>query len=219
MRRNKTVLMFTCISVVALVLSACQKEVSMESFSGTPSGETGSGGNGSELGNWKAIKMVVDGTSTVTINQSGSVLKAVTYSKYTTKNNTGLISFNGSQLTMKNEGYDLDYVAKTESYLDGVLFDNSSTPVQFSVQAPDATVAYQKISADSLYFPAGDIFSPSTGQSIPGGASAFGVRLIFKGDTLIMHGQTESNTSVNIQGMQGEMHDKSAFDYYLLKQR
>jgi hypothetical protein len=172
---TKTAIMKKINLILAFVLSSlvfvsCQKELSSED--GGNGGGTGGGGTGSGsiIGNWKLLEFEVKTNSTVITGSGATQEKLVTTSHYITKNNTGIVNFDGSKMTQTNLSYSVDTIAKTYYYVGGALIDQMEAPFQFTLPPYNSTGTYRQIGSDSLYFEGGSGFvSGSTVQGPPGG--------------------------------------------------
>jgi hypothetical protein len=175
MNRNFTLLLA---AFFALFIISCQKEIQSESgipagnagsTPGTPNGSTGSASD--LLGTWKFVSLQVKSKTTNLTNAGGAVMKAQSEAEYTTTNNGGTITFDATTMSTKNLTYTVNATVLTTMYENGVLLNSLSLPLQSILPPSNSTGQYTRISADSLYFPSGAIFSGGVnGASEPSGA-------------------------------------------------
>lgn len=158
-------------------------------------------------GKWKFISLEAQTNNTQQVSEGGSVLKTVTSSAYTTENNSGYITIDGTKMTSNNISYSINAISKSFIYQDGTLTDTVSLPVQFTAPASSASATYQRIGADSISFQTGSVFMEGATQSTRAG----GARIKMEHDRLyLMQSVTESTTdtdqgAISSQTVQGKM--------------
>src|SRR6266540_3520317 len=95
--------LFPLLIAVVVMSISCRKETSKEGAGGgTPIDTTGNSGgdtSGIEIGNWKFVSFHVTILQTNEYTQDTNEIKTITTTEYTTENNSGTISFNGSTMT------------------------------------------------------------------------------------------------------------------------
>ncbi len=184
-------------AVAAIVFASCQKEISVDSTSG--SGGSGGGGStsGSIIGTWKFVNAVNDATATVIMDDGTDIIKTVSLTKYTTENNKGTITFTADKMIYKDLSYSIASTTKGYFYVNADLIDSIEAPFNFSLPTYSAEVPYTKVGADSLYFPGGSMSIPSggTAQSQPQG-----MKYRFEGNKLIVYGIIKNESTIDVGG-------------------
>lgn len=150
------------------------------------------GNSGQLIGNYKFLYVTLQAQSTTLESAGGQTQKTVTYSNYTTVQNSGTVNFTADSISSNGVGYTADFTAMGYVYLNNVLTD--SVPFPFSETYPPSNTAtkYDVIGQDSIFFHGG---YPIAGL---GGGSAIappnGGRFSFKSDTLFMVSHFLQNT-------------------------
>lgn len=193
---------------LAIVFTACQKEV--DYATGNNSGGTGgTGGNGSTNstsnieGDYDFVGMAAHTESSITVNTSGSEVKAVTVSDYVTRDNTGTMKITSDQFISTNLGYSIDTMINVKTYLDNVLFDDSDVPFTGSTPPTSGTTPYVRNSADSITATGFLGIPTDPSGAIPTGPA--GLKLSWSGDTLLLKVNTSFTQSVSQGGVPGTM--------------
>lgn len=210
MRNFTPSLLFGCI---LLLLVSCSKEKSVDTLGYTPgssnntnnssnnNNNNGGSSTGSEIGTWTFINMHATTLSSVEYNTGFSNEKAVTVSDYTTQNNAGTITFDGSKMTATGLAYDVNAIAKTYMYTDNVLDDSLDFP--FTANIPSSTASnatYKKVTSDSIYIQSGAF----TGMDPNGGTTQgmpSGYRLKWDGDKMYMSMSYTQTSNQVVSGM------------------
>jgi hypothetical protein len=186
---------------LAIVFTACQKEVDYATGNNTGNtGGTGGTGNAGNIeGDYDFVGMTAHTVSAITVNASGSEIKAVTTSDYVTKENTGRMKITSDQFISTNLAYSIDTVVNVKTYLDNVLFDDSDVPYAQSTPPSSSTTPYVRNSADSITAtgPLGIPSDPS--GAIPTGEAGF--KLSWSGDTLVLKTNTSVTQSISQNGV------------------
>lgn len=181
------------VAMMTLIFTSCQKELSFQrdaNGNGTGNGNGNPPGTdaGNITGNYRFVGMSSDTWSSLTLNTGGMNMKTIATSVYTTTNNSGALKIDATNFQFTNLSYDLSTVVSVEAYMDNVLMTQMDQPWDFSLAPTNTASSYQRISADSVYFPSGFAASAptgtSTGASYPTGP--MGARLSWSGDTLLM---------------------------------
>ena len=208
MRNFTPSLFFGCI---LLLLVSCSKEKSVDTLGYTPgssnngsnggNNNTGGSSTGSEIGTWTFINMHATTSSSVEYNTGFSNEKAVTVSDYTTQNNAGTITFDGSKMTATGLAYDVNAIAKTYMYTNNALNDSLDFP--FTANIPSSTASnatYKKVTSDSIYIQSGAF----TGMDPNGGTTQgmpSGYRLKWDGDKMYMSMSYTQTSNQVVSGM------------------
>ncbi|MGF6930749.1 putative small lipoprotein YifL [Chitinophaga sp. W2I13] len=138
-------------------------------------------GNNKIEGTWNFAGVRVN--SIATISESGA--KATLYNDYTTFNNKGVMVIDGSTFKITGLSYSIDAVIRNVLYMDGVLVSDMQMPFQMDMDPYNASNPYKLVGADSIYFSAGVMETPSYG----GGTTevqAAGGKISWSGDTLLL---------------------------------
>jgi hypothetical protein len=172
----KKLILYCSVFSALMGFISCQKEVSGD----VPSTASSSG---TLIGNWKFVNLSAATESLVEVRDGIDVAKTITYSNYTTINNTGTIRFDATTMYANNLGYAVDALAKSYSYFNGVLEDSIEAPFSGSIAPATTQSNYKRIGTDSLYFEGGSIFNTSLGTitTQPNGA-----KLKWEGNKLYM---------------------------------
>ncbi len=172
------------IGCVLLVLVSCSKEKSIDTSEHAPGTGTGSAVGKSEKGVWKFLSMRGITSATVEFTQFGDAQKYVTLSDYTSTNNAGTVTFDGSTMTGTGLTYTIDGIAKTYIYTNGVVEDSLELPFGGTMPPTNSTASYKKIGSDSIYVQSGGFTSVGTGGTTQ--ASSGGYKLAWDGDKMTM---------------------------------
>ncbi len=190
--------------LILSVLSACQKEVSLQN-QGNNAG--GGGGNTSIEGNYDYKGTTASTKSTVVTGIGTAQEKAITTSTYTSLNNTGTVQITSTKFISGNIAYSINSLAFAEFYLGGVLVDTISTPFVFDLPATSGASDYRRIGTDSLYFDNGFASSGPTGGTGGGTAGSIpsGAKFRWSGDTLILNMNFSMSTTQDIGGIMAQI--------------
>jgi hypothetical protein len=173
--------------IIAIVVSSCQKEVSVDLPPRT--------NNGSLAGVWKFVNLNASTESTVEERDGSDIVKTVTKSSYTSEKNTGTIKFDTDTVLVNGLSYEIKTVAKSYIYDNGVLLDSLDFPFAFSVPLTNSKTKYKQIGSDSLYMEGGAVFNTTGGTATSQGQ---GFKIKFSGDKLIMTSNINQVKTVNI---------------------
>jgi len=190
---------------LALVFIGCQKEIDYAAAnnSGGTGGTGGTGNTKNIEGDYDFVGMAAHTESSITVDASGSQVKAVTVSDYITKENTGTMKITSDQFISTNLGYSIDTIVNVKTYLDNVLFDDSDVPFAGSTPPTNGATPYVRNSADSITA-TGFLGIPSDPSgAIPTGPA--GLKLSWSGDTLLLKVNTSFTQSVSQGGVPGTM--------------
>lgn len=167
-------------------------------------------------GSWALLEIIVHTRSAVDQAYGGDDYEDVTVSDYTTTKNSGTIAFSGAVATTTGITYEASFIALDSSYLDGQLVGIVDAPFDITIPATSGTSKYQQIGSDSLYFPAGGVFSMGTSggtQTTPVGST-----FTIHSDTLVMTTRIHQLVSQNIGGIPASQTDDALEIAYLKKQ-
>jgi hypothetical protein len=195
---------------LVIFFTACEKEVdyATDNTSGT-GGTGGNGGTGNTNstsnieGEYDFVGMTAHTVSSITVEASGSEIRAVTTSDYVTRENTGTMKITSDQFISTNLAYSIDTVVNVKTYLDNVLFDDSDVPYAQSAPPSSTTTPYVRNSADSITATGAMGIPSDPSGAIPTGQAGF--KLSWSGDTLLLKLNTSFNQSVSQNGVPGTM--------------
>ncbi|MBS1577019.1 MAG: hypothetical protein JST09_17105 [Bacteroidetes bacterium] len=152
--------------------------------------------NQSIVGNYKFVSLTASTISTQIVSDGVTEDKSVTYSNYTTKNNTGTLVIDDKNITSTDLSYSVDTIAKAYFYEDNILIDSTESNFHIDIPASSATSGYTLVSTDSIYMISGSMFfNGSTSSTGPAG-----VRYKVEGDKLYIYGGNSKTTQQNQSG-------------------
>jgi hypothetical protein len=202
MKKNSLYFLVAALSLLAV---GCQKELSVDSLNGGPGGGGGGGGNSALIGTWKFLELSAKTEADVRVSDGVDTERALTRSEYTTKNNKGTVSFDGSKMTSTGLGYDIDATAITYLFSNGVLVDSLDFPFTFSIPSSSGESKYKAIGSDSLYFESGFFTVPGTD---PQATQASGARYKIEGNIMTMTTAAANTTTQTQQGITTTQNNK-----------
>jgi hypothetical protein len=202
---KKTFLYFF-VAALSLFTVGCQKELSVDSLNGGPGGGSGGGGGNSALiGTWKFLELSAKTEADVRVSDGVDTERALTRSEYTTKNNKGTVSFDGSKMISSGVGYDIDATAMTYLFSNGVLIDSLDFPFTFSIPSSSGETKYKVIGSDSLYFESGFFTVPGTN---PQASQASGAKYKIEGNIMTMTTASSNSVTQTQQGITTTQNNK-----------
>lgn len=143
-----------------------------------------SGNSGQLIGNYKFLYVSLQSQDIAEESAGGQTEKTITYSNYTTVQNSGTVSFTADSIAAHGVGYTATFDALGYVYLNNVLTDSLSFPFSETYPPTNSATKYDIIGKDSIYFHGG---YPTAGL---GGGSTIappsGGRFSFKSDTLFI---------------------------------
>lgn len=134
-------------------------------------------------GSYKFIHLSASTVSAVSYMEAGTLQRAVTYSEYTTKSNTGSLEIDGRNMKSTGLSYAVDTITRTDYYEDNEWIDSFETPFKVNIPASDGTTGYKIITGDSIYVTNGSMFSGGTTTSV----EPTGMKYRIEGDKLIFN--------------------------------
>ncbi len=149
------------LAVLAIVITSCQKEKSLEASQASDI-----------AGNWIFVSMSAKTKNVIEYDDGGDVMKSITTSEYTTINNKGGVKITGDKFISTGVGYDVSADAYAEMYENGNLLTSLTMPFDFSVPSSSSQAPYIRVNADSMYFTSGGFVDMGSGgiPSLPVGA-------------------------------------------------
>jgi|GEM_PF-673669 len=195
--------LFPLLIAVVVMSISCQKETSKEGGGGgAPTDTTGNSGgdtSNTERGNWKFVSFHVTILQTNEYTQDTNEIKTITTTEYTTENNSGTISFNGSTMTTNAVTFSINTTANTLVYVDDVFADSLNFPITTTLTPQTTSADYKKIGADSLYFQSGGLIDIGTGWALP--PIPLGYKLQLNGTTMTITTVYDNVTNQTTQGI------------------
>lgn len=175
----------TAIVCLFVLVTSCKKE-------------NGGADNTDIMGDYDFVGMEAQTSSSATYTEFGETVRSVTTSHYFTEQNTGTISITASEFISTGVGYQTDFMATSQTYINGVLDDEFEMPYSFTAPPTSGTTTYTRINSDSLranQF----IGSSSSGPTTPTGP--VGVRISWSADTLVMRMSTTYTKTITQAGV------------------
>lgn len=144
-------------------------------------------------GTWSFVSMNVNGTTTTESLLGSETDKSVMVTRYTTDNNTGSITFDGSRMTCSNLSYSVISTSESYLYLNDILTDSFAYSFNFISPVINESVTYQTAAADSIYFGQGSVFMNGVTKS----TTPAGARINLSGNVLTLtQSVNEDSTAV-----------------------
>jgi len=141
--------------------------------------KSNSGGGGGQLpGTYKFLYVTAQVQSTTQVSGGGLNEKQVSYTNFTTTQNTGTVAITKDSIALQGVGYTENTNVKTYTYEGGVLTDSASLPFTEPVPPMDEGSKYSVIGTDSIYFKGGGLVSIGGTTQV---AQPSGGRFSFKG--------------------------------------
>ncbi len=133
--------------------------------------------------------------NTATVNKDSFII----VSKFTTIDNKGAVTFDGSTMAVNGLGYVIDTTASVTAYVSG--FNLGATPILIkdTVPATSYAVNYQLVGTDSIYFPLGG-FSASVGLSTGETIAINGAHYTIDGNKLTLTSSMVQADTINEGG-------------------
>ncbi len=138
-------------------ISSCTKEESIDSGSGSNTGQT------SLQGTWKFISNNGTINEAASFNVGGDEIKIENISTLSTKNPVGVYRITQTDFNGEGIGYDLTGTSAIKTYENGVLQSENTIPIDQNVPPTNLGSKYKLIGADSIYFATGAPGNPAGG--------------------------------------------------------
>ncbi|HMR92521.1 MAG TPA: hypothetical protein PKC69_09410 [Chitinophagaceae bacterium] len=191
---------FACI--LALLLSACEKEKDLQ-FEEPAHIEPGGGnGNNPEIaGEYTVVGVTGITLAEVTMTVSGTTNKTITRSYYTGKEVEGSAVITSNRINFYNTAFTVDTLQYFQTYLNGSLLMEDELPLEIPASPVSSSASYAWVAGDSLRMynmtggPVAD--NPVPGQTM---IAEQGARATWSGDTLVLNTNAVVNTTVTPQG-------------------
>jgi hypothetical protein len=196
------------IAVTVLGLASCQKEINGEDITppndGPVPGDTIPTNNtNTEVGVWDFVSVSGTVSQKAELSQTGSSIKGITTTSFTSQNNAGTVTFDSVTMTASGVTFNVNTSAKTYVYMNGTLYDSVQTPFNQTVPAQNASSGYKKIGADSLNFQDGGFLNVLTGGLLPSAPS--GCKITFAGNIMKMNIVYDTITTQDYQGIPAKL--------------
>jgi len=141
------------------------------------------GDSSSLVGKYEFLYMRAATQSTVSESAAGQSLKTITYTNYTTTDNTGTVTFTKDSAATSDLGYTASTNALGYIYENNVLTDSIEMPFDEVIPPTSTITKYDVFGKDSIYFHSSLMSGLSTGTTA---TYPSGGRFSFKGDTLFI---------------------------------
>jgi hypothetical protein len=188
---KKVILIFSLI-----IFAACQKGI-------TDAVDNSGGNNGGDSssvnalkGSWNFTSISANTQNTSELNFLGEDDKTISFTNYTSENNSGTLVVDDSMFRMNGYTYSIATILKTYSYQNGVLIDSLDVPFNYYVPASNSTAKYKLIGTDSVYFPEGGFLSTDSSTFKP-----YGLKFSISGTVLTFTQQLKLDTVVVNSGV------------------
>ncbi len=200
------------VAVAASLFTACQKEVDFQDLN-NPGGNPGGAGGNTDIvltGNWNFISLGAKVSATIIASQAGQELKAVVLNDYATIPATvaGSLTVTSDQFKFIGIGHTVSGTLTSQTYLSGILIDNSTQPIEEETPPSDETLDYVRYSNDSVTFTNGMAMLPDptgTGGVTPTPTGPLGGKLSLSGDTLSLLVKYDLSQDTNQGGIPAQM--------------
>src|SRR5258706_4132952 len=133
---------FFLVVLTAIAFAACQKE------SNSPQ-------QIDLVGSWNFTSLNAQTQTVAEYDFFGTAEKSISTSEYTTTNNAGTVTFDGSVMNTVGLTYTVSTSVKTYTYENDVLIDSAELPFTYTLPSTNSTAEYELIGSDSIYFPNG----------------------------------------------------------------
>jgi hypothetical protein len=171
------------IGAVGILLSACQKEVSLQNQTGQQPG--GGTNNTAITGDWNFVGSNAKTYVALSFSEAGQNFKTVTTSDYNTQNNVGTLKVTDKQFIFKGISHTVNDVANSKTYINGLLMDDTDAPFNATYPVTDQTMDYIRNNNDSLTFTNAFALMPDpSGGGTPVPAGPVGAKISVVSDTL-----------------------------------
>jgi hypothetical protein len=165
-------------------------------------------------GTWTFVSMDATTSSSASTTQGGETDETVTQTNYTTENNTGTVTIDGSTMTTNNVAYSVNTTARSYYYINNVLSDSIDVPFNFDAPASSGSMAYHFVGSDSIYFDQGTVFMNGVTQNtLPSGCT---VKL--QGDMLYLTQTVHQVVQQEVSGVTVSVDESGTITINLKKQ-
>lgn len=162
--------------------------------------ESSNNEKGTELsGTWNYIGGTLSGESSSELSSDDISVKAVMFTNYITKNNTGTISFANNKMVSNNMSYVTEGTVNTKQYMDGALVSDEDSPFNMTMPPSSSTTDYVEVGSDSMYCAGGSFITMDDGGDLQ--SKPAGIKYRLEGDKLIMTLRSKSETVVTEDGV------------------
>lgn len=127
------------------LISSCTKEKSIDSGSGSNSGQA------SLQGTWKFISLTGKDSTTLIFRDAGNELRYETLIALTSANPKGNYRFLGTTLTAEGVGYDYISSITEKEYENDIFQSESVTPLSGTLAPQSGSSQYKLVGTDSMY--------------------------------------------------------------------
>lgn len=157
------------------------------------------GASGSALiGNWNFTSLHAKTTTTDQYNDGSGNYKTITSLEYTSTDNQGTVVINSNTLVGTGIAYKLSTNMFSSIYLENVLQDTFSFPIEVALGPVNSTTKYRLVGADSIYFEGQSLFNVDPSGSI---TNQTGMRYSISGKTLTLTTTVAQDTVIDNFGV------------------
>lgn len=149
-------------------------------------------------GNYAFVNIAANTNAIITFTQGGDAYKNISISDYTSHNNKGTVTIDGSHMNSSNLSYDVDTTVSSTTYVNGVSQGTYRLGLNFSAPASNSTSGYKLLGTDSIAFFGNVVTMPGSGPSV---GQASGGRYKWSGDTLIITSKVNASYDGPYQGV------------------
>lgn len=200
-------------SLVVTSLISCQKEISVDSSSGTGGTAGGGGTTGNIIGTWRFVGATSETVATVEMTDGTDLLKTVTFTKYSTTDNKGTVTFTADKMIYKDFGYSINSTLKGYFYVNADLLDSLEAPLNFVLPNFNSESSYTRVGSDSITVTGSSISVPAGS----GTSQVSGARYRFEGNKLVVYSNFNTVSIVDVGGDPAKQTAKGSFSMYLEK--
>ena len=192
---------FFLLIIAAVCLVSCQKEISDyindDNSNGGNNGEDSTAVNPLK-GLWNFTSISANTQNSSELNYLGEDDKTISFTNYTSENNSGTLVVDDSIFSMNDHTYSISTTLKTYSYQNGVLLDSMDVPFNYYMPATNSTAKYKLIGNDSVYFPEGGFLSTASDSSA---FKPYGLKFKIAGTVLTFTQNISLDTVVTASGV------------------
>lgn len=146
-----------------------------------PSGNNGDSTNSSIQGTWNFTGAVLNTVSTMELMG----MKSISYSYYTTVNNSGTIVIDDSNFKITGLTYTINGTIRTKTFVSDMDSSDIVFPYSVVIDPYTAESPYKRVGEDSIYFESSMVESSIYGNA-PAVSQPQGGKISWSGDTLII---------------------------------
>ncbi|MEX6687405.1 hypothetical protein QTN47_07890 [Danxiaibacter flavus] len=153
-------------------------------------------------GNYKLISVELESVVSMETKDGDDNEKTVSLTHYISKDNKGTVKFDATTIATNNIAYTIDATMKGYIYINGILQDSVTSPLQLSTPPVSSVVPYEVIGTDSIYFSSGSFFVDASASSTPTASKPSGGKFKLEGDKLYITSFINESGIKDVQGYQ-----------------